>query len=155
MKKWLGRLIVIALVLFILIQLLPFGRNHTNPPVVQETAWDSAQTRDLAMRACGDCHSNQSTWPWYSNIAPMSWLVANHVEEGRSKLNFSEANRPQEDADKAASIVNQGEMPPAYYTLMHKSARLTAEEKDALVKGLLATFGGDLNANTEGRDRDD
>lgn len=154
MKKWLVRLVAMAVVLFVLIQLLPFGRDHTNPPVVQEPAWDSAQTRDLAMRACGDCHSNQSIWPWYSNMAPVSWIVANHVEEARSKLNFSEANRPQRDADEAASIVNEGEMPPAYYTLMHKSARLTAEEKDALVQGLLATFGGDLNERTEGRDRD-
>ena len=153
MWKTIGIVVLIVLALALVIQLLPIGRDHNNPPVVQEPQWDSPQTRALAMRACGDCHSNESQWPWYSNIAPVSWLVAHDVEEGRSKLNFSEWNRPQEDAEDAAQIVQEGEMPPWYYAMMHKSAQLTPAEKDALVKGLLATFGVDLNARGEGRER--
>jgi hypothetical protein len=145
MWKIIGIVVAVLIGGFVLIQLLPIGKDYTNPPVVQEPAWDSPQTRELAMAACGDCHSNETTWPAYSKIAPISWLVAHDVEEGRGKLNFSEWNRPQE-ADEAASIVNEGEMPPAYYKIMHKGAQLTSAEKDALVKGLLATFGGDLNS---------
>ncbi len=74
----------------IAIQLVPYGRNHTNPPVQSEPNWDSPETRALAERACFECHSNETAWPWYSNIAPVSWLVQHDVDEGREKLNFSE-----------------------------------------------------------------
>ena len=79
----------------ILIQFLPYGHDHTNPPVTAEPQWDNQQTRDLVTRACYDCHSNQTTWPWYSNIAPLSWLIQHDVEEGRSRLNFTEWNQPR------------------------------------------------------------
>lgn len=151
MWKIIGIIVAMLTAGFVLIQLLPIGKDYTNPPVVREPAWDSPQTREVAMAACGDCHSNETIWPAYSKIAPISWLVANHVEEGRSKLNFSEWNHPQE-ADEAAAIVNEGEMPLAYYKIMHKGSQLTSAEKDALVKGLLATFGGDLNS--EGGEKD-
>ena len=72
------------------IQLVPYGHTHTNPPVVQEPAWYSARTRQLFMAACADCHMNETQWPWYSSVAPVSWLVARHVQEGRERLNFSE-----------------------------------------------------------------
>ena len=152
MWKVIGIIAAVLIGGFVLIQLLPIGKNYTNPPVVQEPAWDSPQTRELAMAACGDCHSNETTWPAYSKIAPISWLTVHDVEEGRSRLNFSEWNRPQDGAEDAAGITNGGEMPPAYYKIMHKSAQLTSAEKDALVKGLLATFGGNLTS--EGGERD-
>lgn len=154
MWKIIGIIVAVLIGGFVVIQLLPIGKDHTNPPVVQEPNWDSPQTRELAMAACGDCHSNETVWPAYSKIAPISWVVANHVEEGRSKFNFSEANRRQE-SDEAASIVNEGEMPPAYYKIMHKGAQLSASEKDALVKGLLATFGGDLSGERGERGESD
>ena len=74
---------------FLLIQLVPYGHAHDNPPVAAEPNWDSPQTRELAQRACFDCHSNETTWPWYSNVAPVSWLVQHDVDEGREYLNFS------------------------------------------------------------------
>ena len=64
-------LIAVAVVLALLIQLIPV--NHTNPPVVTQVAWDSPQTEALFTRACGDCHSNKTTWPWYSYVAPVSF----------------------------------------------------------------------------------
>lgn len=78
----------LALVL-LAIQLVPYGRDHHNPPAVAEPPWDSPQTRELFVKACADCDSNQTRWPWYSHIAPVSWLVQRDVEEGRSKLNLS------------------------------------------------------------------
>ena len=79
MKKYLKRIIGFGAAIivggFALTQVVPYGRNHTNPAVVYEPDWDSPETRALAERACFDCHSNETTWPWYSTIAPISWLT--------------------------------------------------------------------------------
>jgi mono/diheme cytochrome c family protein len=136
-----GTIVLIVLGLFVLIQLVPYGRNHTNPAVAQEPAWDSAQTRELAKRACFDCHSNETTWPWYSNVAPVSWLLQHDVEDGRRRLNFSEWNRRQRGADEAAKTVQNGSMPRWFYIPLHPQANLSAADKAALIKGLQATFG--------------
>lgn len=125
----------------LLIQAVPYGRDHSNPPVVAEPAWDSPRTRELAVRACFDCHSNEVVYPAYSNVAPFSWAVQTHVEAGRDALNFSEWNRPQDEADEAAETVREGSMPPAYYTVAHSNARLTAAEKQELAAGLAVTLG--------------
>ncbi len=126
----------------ILIQFIPYGRDHTNPPVAAEPQWDSQQTRDLAVRACFDCHSNQTTWPWYSNVAPISWLIQHDVQEGRARLNFSEWNGPQREVDNAARMVQRGQMPQPYYTILHPTANLNDTEKQALIQGLQTTLGG-------------
>jgi hypothetical protein len=104
----------------ILIQFIPYGHDHTNPAVAAEPQWDSPQTRELAVRACYDCHSNQTTWPWYSNLAPVSWLIQHDVVEGRSRLNFTDWNSPQREADNAARMVQRGEMPQSYYVALHR-----------------------------------
>jgi hypothetical protein len=129
----------------ILIQFIPYGHDHTNPAVAAEPNWDSPQTRDLAVRACYDCHSNQTIWPWYSNLAPVSWLIQHDVVEGRSKLNFTDWNAAQPEADNAARQVQRGQMPQSYYVMLHPSANLTAAEKAALIKGLEATTAGGGN----------
>ena len=118
------------------IQLLPYGRQHKNPPVTAEPTWPDSATRGLAVRACYDCHSNETIWPWYSSVAPISWLLQNHVEEGRALLNFSEWDRPQRGMREAAEAVAEGEMPPGYYRLLHKAARLSAAEAAALAQAL-------------------
>lgn len=128
------------LAIFILIQLVPLGRDHTNPPVTQEPNWDSPQTRQLAQRACFDCHSNETVWPWYSNLAPMSWLIQNHVDEGRRRLNFStwDQQRPREP-EEIAEVILEGEMPLPNYLPLHPEARLSAAERQALAQGLMNT----------------
>ena len=131
---------IALLVGFVLMQLVPYGRNHTNPAVIQEPDWDSPETRLLAQRACFDCHSNETVWPWYSNVAPMSWLVQRDVDEGREKLNFSEWGRFDE-IDEIAEVVMEGEMPPAQFLITHPEARLTQTEKQALAAGLMKTAG--------------
>jgi mono/diheme cytochrome c family protein len=137
-------LIGVAVILggLLLIQLVPYGRNHSNPPVVSEPNWDSPQTKELAQRACFDCHSNETTWPWYSNVAPISWLVQHDAEEGRQFLNFStwaDGGHGREPGE-AIEAVNEGEMPPATYLITHPEARLTAAEKQALTQGLRTTI---------------
>ena len=136
-----------VLIAAILIQFLPFGRNHANPPATKEPTWNSPATRELVRRACFDCHSNETVWPWYSNVAPVSWLVQNDVNGGRSHLNFSEWDRPQRHAKDVAAQVKQGEMPLWFYLPMHSTARLSAPEKEALIDGAEKSFGPQ---NTQG-----
>lgn len=128
-------------VLLLLIQLVPYGRDHTNPPVVREPNWDRPLTRELAVRACFDCHSNQTHWPWYSHVAPASWLLQHDVDEGREVVNFSEWQRTYEEASESAETIREGTMPPWYYVVLHPRARLSAEEKNELIRGLNATLG--------------
>jgi hypothetical protein len=126
---------------FLLIQLIPYGHDHANPPVGAEPAWDSPATREVATAACFDCHSNETEWPAYASIAPVSWLVQHDVDEGRAVLNFSEWTRPQKEAKEAAKEVLEGEMPPTAYKLIHAHARLSAADLDRLAKGLTQTLG--------------
>lgn len=133
-----------AVLLFAALQLVPYGRNHANPPDGALVAFDSPGTEDLTKRACYDCHSNRTKWPWYSNVAPLSWRIQKHVEEGRGKLNFTAFAPASEDvaeaAGEAGETVTKGEMPPADYLLAHPEARLTAADKKALAAGLDRTF---------------
>jgi len=133
--------IIGLLAIFLLIQFIPFGHQHTNPAVVQEPYWDSPQTRELAQRACFDCHSNETIWPWYSNVAPVSWLVQRDVEEGRQHLNFSDWSKGREPGE-IPEVILSGEMPLPIFLIMHPEARLTQAEKDALASGLQATVSG-------------
>jgi mono/diheme cytochrome c family protein len=142
--RWVRWGVVVIVGGLLLIQLVPYGRDHYNPPVVAEPAWDSPQTRELAVRACYDCHSNETEWPWYSNVAPISWLVQRDVDEGREELDFSEWNLSQE-GDESAETVREGSMPPSQYLLTHPEARLTDAELAALEAGLVGTFGEDLD----------
>ena len=139
--KIIGKIIAIIFGLVIVIQLIPYGRSHTNPPVVSEPSWDSAQTRALAARACMNCHSNETVWPWYSNIAPVSWLVQHDVDEARQRMNFSEWGQRRQDIDDIYSVIKNGEMPPFQYLIMHPEARLTDAEKQTLIQGFQATLG--------------
>ena len=137
------RILLALVALFVLIQLVPYGRAHDNPAVRREPAWVGPRTAALVRRACYDCHSNETTWPWYSHVAPISWLVQSDVDEGRAHLNFSEFDREQRHADDAAEEVEKGEMPPAAYGWTHPGARLDDEEKRELIRGLKATLGED------------
>jgi hypothetical protein len=135
----------IALVVFGLIQLVPVQR--TNPPVQTTVNWDSQQTQQLWQRACADCHSNQTQWPWYTTIAPGSWLTAAHVNAGRERFNISQVAggsgfRREGGAGESVQQIRSGQMPLADYLLIHPNANLTAAEKQELMQGLQKTFGG-------------
>ncbi|MHC4952881.1 MAG: heme-binding domain-containing protein [Planctomycetota bacterium] len=131
---------IVLLALFVVAQLVPYGRSHDNPPVGDEPPWDSPQTRALAVSTCFDCHSNETEWPWYSHVAPISWLVQHDVDEGREHLNFSEFNKPQRHAHDAAAELEEGEMPLWFYKPLHADAQLSDADKEKLVRGLRATM---------------
>ena len=119
---------------FALIQLVPVDRS--NPPVESETPAPPA-VRAVLRRACYDCHSNETRWPWYGRIAPVSWLLERDVREGRREVDFSTWNRNDEKrrARKWKEIreqVEQGKMPPPIYTIVHGEARLSAEDRAVL-----------------------
>lgn len=118
----------------IAIQFVPVGR--TNPPIASEIQ-ASAEVMSVLERACYDCHSNETHWPWYSRIAPVSWLVARDVREGRSELNFSawgelDGRSRAEMMEEVWEEVDEGEMPLWFYTPLHPEARLTADDKAVL-----------------------
>ncbi len=142
LKHWklsLGILVVAFLALTGLASIPMVGNN---PPVVSTPNWDSPQTEQLAMAACGDCHSNLTVWPWYSYVPPVSFLVGNHTREGRTKLNFSDwtATTQRLRANEIKEVITNGEMPPWDFLLMHPEARLTVEQQTALIDGLTKTL---------------
>jgi hypothetical protein len=112
------------------------GRTLTGSTAVPE------EVAEVLDRACRDCHSNATRWPWYSNVAPVSWFVLDHVNHGRSHLNFSEWTRyTPSEADKlmtnVCDLVQKGDMPLRSYTWMHRSARLGSREVEALCAWVL------------------
>ena len=128
------RLIFSIIVALVLIQILPL-LLETNPPVVAEPKWNSPQTRELAKRACFDCHSNETIWPW---------LVTLDVFRGRRHLNFSEwvpsqGGRGDGGLDEAVEQIQRGKMPLANYVSLHPAANLTETEKQQLIDGLSAS----------------
>lgn len=134
--KWAGLGLVVLLVV---IQFVPYGRAHTNPTGGRQIAWDSARTEQLMTDACMDCHSSLTKWPWYSNVAPISWLVQNDVDEGRRVLNLS---TDDPELEEMIDAIREGSMPPWQYKPAHPGARLSDQEKQDLIRGLEATFGG-------------
>lgn len=125
--------VVVALMLGI--QLVPMDR--TNPPVEADLA-APAPVEEILRRACYDCHSHETRWPWYSRVAPFSWWLADHVEDGRADLNFSQWPLFDFEARELflRDIVKQledGTMPLRSYVLGHPEARLTNEERDLLL----------------------
>ena len=125
------------------LQLVPY--RVSNPSVQHEPTWDSPRTRQLAVAACFDCHSNETSTYWWEDVAPLSWWITNHVDEGRSALNFSECTqRSGGESGDAAETVTNGSMPPGYYTWfgLHSDAKLTSAERKELAAGLRATLQG-------------
>jgi mono/diheme cytochrome c family protein len=134
------------LVLLLAIQVVPYGRDHTNPTGGRQIAWDSPRTQQLMTDACMDCHSNLTRWPWYSNVAPISWLVQHDVDEGRGELDLSTGDVELEEMIEA---IREGSMPPWQYKPTHPGAWLSQGEKQDLIQGLEATFGGTGTAGGE------
>ena len=136
MKKWLKLSLITLVALVVAAQVVRPAR--TNPPVDPQKEITAHMQVDPAVmatlsRACNDCHSNRTEWPWYSNVAPVSWLVAHDVNDGREELNFSEwgASKEKEPGKllgKICSEMTEGKMPMTTYTLIHPQAKLTREE---------------------------
>jgi mono/diheme cytochrome c family protein len=140
----------ILLLIFLAIQLIPYGRKHTNPAITASPRWNNPQTQSIFARSCADCHSNETVWPWYSSVAPVSWFIQREVDEGRAVFNVSVPNIGEE-AEEAAETVSEGEMPPRPYLLLHPSATLSGDEQRAFLIGLMATFGNEGEENERGQ----
>ncbi len=133
---------------FVSLQLIPSEkispdyRFPGNPPVNQQFQWDSPQTEQLAHSACYDCHSNETRYPWYAHVAPVSWLINDDVNFARDALNFSTWSKSDIDLQDMIDQIQDGAMPKPIYLPFHAEANLTAEQKAQFIAGLRATFGG-------------
>jgi cytochrome c551/c552 len=111
--------------------------ERSNPPVESDVS-APPEVKARFRAACYDCHSNETVWPWYSQVAPVSWLLAHDVNEGREELNFStwqryDSNRRRKKLKEMVETVNEGEMPPWYYVIIHPEAWLTDQDRAAIV----------------------
>lgn len=149
-----GAVVVASVMVFGLIQLVPYGRDTTNPPVTGEPQWASPETRELMVRACFGCHSNEVQYPSYASVAPLSWMVQRHIDEGRESVNYSEWDKSTRGGDETFEVIKDGSMPPAYYTRFgrHPEAKLTNDELETLLAGVLATPGLSEDGGKEGDD---
>ncbi|MCA0457688.1 MAG: heme-binding domain-containing protein [Chloroflexi bacterium] len=144
-KRILLGIVGILVIGFVVLQLIPASAISSryaapgNPEVTYTIQWDSAETEQLARAACFDCHSHETNYPWYANIAPVSWLVNKDINEGRREMNFSTGD-DLEGGDMARQI-QRGDMPLPIYLPLHPEANLTEAQKQALMDGLIATFG--------------
>lgn len=123
--------------LFVAAQLVPYGWTKTNPPVTSPAPWPDERAESIARVACYACHSNETDWPLYSYVAPMSWLVRRDVEGGRAEMNFSEWD--EDGADAAADAEDEivdGDMPSANYRRIHRDAQLSDEDAAILIDAL-------------------
>jgi mono/diheme cytochrome c family protein len=139
----LGTIAAGAVIVFLLAQAVPYGHDHSNPTPTRTLRFDSARTAQLFGAACADCHSDRTRWPWYSNVAPMSWLIEHDVQDGRETFDVSRWDRGQPDPGEIAESVAEGEMPPTQYKLIHGGARLSNAERQELAAGLTRSIRAD------------
>lgn len=148
-----------AVLTFGLIQAVPYGHNHNAyvASTAGELKWDTPRTRELVVNACYGCHSDQIEYPSYASIAPISWAVQSHIDEGRDKLNFSTFTTNSHGFHEAVEVIQDGSMPPSYYTRFgkHPEARLSDKEMKELVAGLHATLTLNGVNSESGRERGD
>ena len=134
----------IALVLLLVLIAMQFYRpaknlsqgNHTSDFIAETNP--STEVQVILENACYDCHSNNTKYPWYNNVAPLSYWLSDHVEEGKSELNFSawgsySNKKKSHKLEEVAEVLEEGEMPLKSYTLMHSEAELTVAQKDAVI----------------------
>jgi hypothetical protein len=146
--KWIKRIVVWGIVIFAVIQVIRPAR--TNPPIDPTREINTRLSVDPAVssifdRSCNDCHSNRTVWPWYSNVAPVSWFVINHVNGGRRHMNLSNwaAIPPQRIPrilDGMCKEVRSGGMPLNTYTPMHPQSKLSPADVDTICRWTGATL---------------
>jgi hypothetical protein len=152
------RLVLALIILLVVAQLVQPKR--TNPPVIPSRSLEAhvqvpGRVQFVLRRACGDCHSNQTVWPWYSHVAPISWLITSDVNQGRHHIDFDDweaQESPNEATEHLALIckeVRDRAMPPISYRMMHKQSRLSPEELD-VVCAWSQSFGSKFESRMQG-----
>lgn len=138
---WIKRFLVLALIALVVIQFIPVDRNEsgyeTLDAFIAETK-PSAEVQEILKASCYDCHSDQTIYPWYADVAPVNFWLASHIKDGKRHLNFSDwsqwnAKRKDHKLDETIEMIEEGEMPLVSYTLMHGDADLTADQKELLI----------------------
>ena len=132
-----------VLIVALAIQVIPYGRSHSNPPVTGEPQWAAPAARELMVRACFSCHSTEVVYPAYASVAPISWAIEGHVAAGRDEVNYSEFATNRGEADHTVEVIVDGEMPPPFYTRFGRNpdAVLSFDEREMLIAWLRATPG--------------
>jgi Haem-binding domain len=136
MKQWIKYSVGGLIAVFVGVQLVSVAR--VNPPERGQPAAPSA-VQSLLQHACYDCHSNETRWPWYSHVAPLSFLIVRDVTEGRKELNFSiwnqyEERRKTRKLKEIAEQIEKGKMPQWYYVSLHPNAKLSAADRALIIK---------------------
>lgn len=155
-RKIAATLVGIGVFDFLILQVIPVGsfrdvlRRKANPSVIATIEWNSPDTQNLVKRACFDCHSNETIYPWYAQVAPVSWLVTRDVNKGRAAMNFSEDAATEYNLDDLEWHLSN-DMPPNIYLIMHPEVYLTDEQKILLLSGFQKTF---TTASQESMDMD-
>lgn len=144
------KIIAGLLIIFIGIQFV--GVEKTNPPVTGDINFPQ-DLKSIMKRSCYDCHSNETVWPWYSSIAPVSWLVSKDVSKGRKELNFSEWDkytdkRRTKKIKEILEEIDKGDMPMPIYTLTHRDALLTDNDKE-LIRNWVNSFNLPADSNNK------
>jgi hypothetical protein len=126
-KRIIRRTLFVLILVFIAIQFIPVTRSN---PAVTAPFDQPSEVLEIVSRSCFDCHSNETVWPWYSYVAPVSWLVAHDVNEGREHLNFSEWHSYMEEdipviKKEIWEEIEEGEMPLGIYLILHSDAKLS------------------------------
>jgi hypothetical protein len=134
------------IVFFVLIQFIPYGRNHTDPPATNPFQWSTPTAEAIAQKACYDCHSNDTKWWWAVKIAPFSWLTQRDVAKARQIVNFSDWSGAMSTAAMDRAV--NGNMPPLQYSLVHPGAKLSAAEKQTLLRGFQTSLADNSGAGT-------
>jgi hypothetical protein len=137
-----NKILLAILIVLIVIQFIQPARNKSGQVLATDMAAmykmpDTVQA--ILKTACYDCHSNNTNYPWYTYVQPVGWMLANHIRNGKEELNFSEfgsytARRQRSKLKAIANQVKDGDMPLYSYTIMHKSARLTEEQKQLIIE---------------------
>lgn len=143
------------LIVFIAIQFIQPARNKNGQVIATDISkiYSLPQSVQASLKtACYDCHSNNTNYPWYTNIQPVGWIMARHIKEGKEELNLSEFGSYSErrQLSKLRSIENSikdGSMPITSYTIIHKNARLTKEEKAQIIDWVKITRDSLANKN--------
>ena len=130
------RTLLIFFIIFILMQFLQTNKENIAQEKNLEMQVDNIEVYNILKTACYDCHSNETVWPWYSKIAPFSWVVSNHVTEGKKALNFSTwENYNQEEKDEKIKDIYRtayASMPLPSYIFAHENADLTKEQRSLI-----------------------
>lgn len=134
--KWIKKTVIVLVIALVAMQFIPVERS--NPSDRGQPAAPS-EVETILRRACYDCHSNETRWRWYAQIAPISFLLARDVKEGRREVNFSiwdryEQRRKARKLKEIVKEVEEGDMPPWYYVSVHADARLSQADREAIVK---------------------